>query len=203
MLKLYYAPNTCALATRIALEEAGLAYELVSIDFANSQQRTPEYLAINPKGRVPAIATERGVITENPALLLYIAQSAPAAKLAPLDDPFALAEMQAFTNYLCSTVHVAHAHNRRGSRWANEPSSLEDMKRKVPETMTACFDIIENGMFKGPWAMGAHYTVADPYLFTIASWLEGDGVDVTRFPKVIDHRSRMAERPAVQRALQK
>ena len=203
MLKLYYAPNTCALATRIALEEAGLAYELVSLDFANSQQRTPEYLAINPKGRVPAIATERGVITENPALLLYIAQSAPAAKLAPLDDPFALAEMQAFTNYLCSTVHVAHAHNRRGSRWANEPSSLEDMKRKVPETMTACFDIIENGMFKGPWAMGAHYTVADPYLFTIATWLEGDGVDVTRFPKVIDHRNRMAERPAVQRALQK
>ncbi|HWT99830.1 MAG TPA: glutathione S-transferase [Terriglobales bacterium] len=203
MLKFYYAPNTCALATRIALEEAGLAYELVSIDFASNQQRSPEYLAINPKGRVPAMATERGVISENPGLLLYIAQSAPAAKLAPLDDPFALAEMQAFTNYLCSTVHVAHAHGRRGTRWANEPSSIEDMKRKVPETMTACFEIIENGMFKGPWAMGAQYTVADPYLFTMASWLEGDGVDITRFPKVIDHRTRMAERPAVKRALQK
>jgi glutathione S-transferase len=203
MLKLYYAPNTCALATRIALEEAGLAYELVSIDFASSQQRSPEYLAINPKGRVPAMAGDRGVITENPALLLYVAQSAPAAKLAPLDDPFALAEMQAFNNYLSSTVHVAHAHGRRGTRWANEPASIEDMKRKVPETMTDCFEIIEHGMFKGPWAMGAQYTVADAYLFTMASWLEGDGVDVTRFPKVIDHRTRMAERPAVKRALQK
>ncbi|HVI89259.1 MAG TPA: glutathione S-transferase family protein [Dongiaceae bacterium] len=202
MLKFYYAQNTCALASRIALEEAGLAYELVPIDFANGQQRSPEYLAINPKGRVPAMATERGVITETPALLVYIAQSAPAAKLAPLDDPFALADLQAFTNYLCSTVHVAHAHGRRGTRWANEPASLEDMKRKVPETMTACFEIIENGLFKGPWAMGAQYTVADPYLFTMASWLEGDGVDVTRFPKVMDHRRRMADRPAVKRVLQ-
>ncbi|HVJ43446.1 MAG TPA: glutathione S-transferase [Dongiaceae bacterium] len=202
MLKFYYAKNTCALASRIALEEAGLAYELVMLDFASNQQRSPDYLKINPKGRVPAVATERGVITETPAILAFIAQSAPAARLAPLDDPFAFAELQAFTNYLCSTVHVAHAHNRRGARWADEPSSLEDMKRKVPETMAACFDIIEHGLFKGPWAMGESYTVADPYLFTIAGWLEGDGVDASRFPKMLDHRRRMTERPAVKRALQ-
>ncbi|HVJ34587.1 MAG TPA: glutathione S-transferase family protein [Terriglobia bacterium] len=202
MLKFYYAKNTCALASRIALEEAGLAYELVMLDFASNQQRSPDYLKVNPKGRVPALATEHGVITETPAILAFIAQSAPAAKLAPLNDAFAFAEIQAFTNYLCSTVHVAHAHNRRGTRWANEPASIEDMKRKVPETMAACFDIIEHGMYKGPWVMGESYTIADPYLFTIATWLEGDGVDTSRFPKVIDHRRRMAERPAVKRALQ-
>lgn len=202
MLKFYYAKNTCALASRIALEEAGLAYDLIKVDFASNQQRSPDYLKINPKGRVPALATERGVITETPAILAFIAQSAPAAKLAPLDDAFAFAEIQAFTNYLCSTVHVAHAHNRRGTRWADEPASIEDMKRKVPETMAACFDIIEHGMYQGPWVMGESYTIADPYLFTIANWLEGDGVDTGRFPKMLDHRRRMAERQAVKRALQ-
>ncbi len=203
MLKFYYANNTCALASRIALEETGLPYELIKLDFASNQQRSPDYLKINPKGRVPALATERGIITESPAILVFIAQSAPAAKLAPIDDAFAFGEMQAFTNYLCSTVHVAHAHGRRGTRWADGPSSIEDMKRKVPETMAACFEVIEEHLFKGPWAMGETYTIADPYLFTIASWLEGDGVDPTRFPKVLDHRQRMAERPAVKRALEK
>jgi len=202
MLTFYYAPNTCALAARIALEEAGAAYKAVKLDFANNQQRSPDYLKVNPKGRVPALVTERGVITETPAILAFIAQSHPKAKLAPLDDAFAFGEVQAFTSYLCSTVHVAHAHNRRGTRWADEPSSIEDMKRKVPETMSACFQLIEQGMLKGPWVMGAQYTIADPYLFTIASWLEGDGVDVTKFPRVLEHRSRMAERPAVQKARQ-
>jgi glutathione S-transferase len=111
-----------------------------------------------------------------------------------------LARLQAFNAYLCATVHVAHAHGRRGSRWANNPESLEDMKQKVPETFGACFDLIEREMFAGPWVMGESYTTADPYLFTIASWLEGNGVDPSRYPKVAEHRERMAARPAVQRA---
>ena len=75
------------------------------------------------------------------------------------------------------------------------------MKRKLPETMGACFDLVERAMFKGPWVMGEAYTICDPYLFTIAEWLEGDGVDPARFPKVHDHRTRMYERAAVKRAL--
>ena len=110
MLTLYYATNTCALASHIALEEAGAAYETRWVDFGAAEQTKPEYLAINPKGRVPALVTERGVLTETPAILAYIAQSYPEARLAPLDDPFAFAELQAFMSYLCSTVHVAHAH---------------------------------------------------------------------------------------------
>ena len=113
MLKLYYAPNSCALASHIALEEAGANYEAVAVDFAAEAQKSADYLAINPKGRVPALVTGQGVLTETPALLLYIAQSHPAANLAPLDNPFALAKAQAFNNYLCATVHVAHAHRRR------------------------------------------------------------------------------------------
>jgi glutathione S-transferase len=201
MLTFYYATNTCALASHIALEEADADYETRWIDFGAAEQTQPDYLKINPKGRVPSLVTERGVLTETPAILVYIAQSHPEAKLAPLDDPFAFAQLQSFMAYLCSTVHVAHAHRARGYRWADDPTAHEAMKKKVPETMGACFDLIEHKMFKGPWAIGDAYTVADPYLFTISRWLEADGVDPAAFPRVLDHRDRMAERPAVQRAL--
>src|ERR1700744_5209241 len=201
MYKLYYAPGTCALASHIALEEAGADYRAERLDFKANQQQSPDYLGINPKGRVPALVTDRGIITENPAILAYIAQILPKAKLAPTDDPFAFAQVQSFNSYLCATVHVAHAHKMRGSRWANEESSFADMKRKIPETMGASFALIENKMLRGPWVMGEQYTICDPYLYTIATWLEGDGVDIAKLPKVADHRQRVAERTAVKKAL--
>jgi glutathione S-transferase len=200
-MKLYYAPRTCALASHIALEEAGAEYSTVKINFATSEQRSVEYLAINPKGRVPSLVTDRGILTETPAMLAYIAQSFPKAKLAPLEDPFRFAEVQAFNSYLCSTVHVAHAHRMRGYRWVDDPSAIEAMKKKVPETVAACFELIESKMLRGPWVMGETYTICDPYLFTLAQWMEADGVDPARFPKVRDHRNRMSERPAVSKAL--
>jgi glutathione S-transferase len=201
MFRLYYATGTCALATHIALEEAGAPYEAVRLDFAAQAQRSPEYLALNPKGRVPALVTENGTITETPALLLLVAQRFPAAKLAPLTDPFALAQVQEFNSYLCSTVHVAHAHGRRGARWADDPAAIEAMQRKVASNMTECFALIERKMLQGPWVMGGQFTICDPYLFTIGSWLEGDRVDTTRLPRVIEHRRRMLARPAVQKAV--
>ncbi len=201
MLSLYYAPNTCALASHIALEDAGADYEPVFVDFAGAEQRKPDYLAINPKGRVPALVTDKGILTETPAILAFIAQSFPAARLAPIDDAFAFAEVQSFNSYLCSTVHVAHAHRLRGSRWADDEAAIEAMKRKVPQSVGNCFELIEHEMLAGPWVMGSDYTICDPYLFTIARWLEGDGVDIARFPKVQDHYRRMEARPAVQRAL--
>jgi glutathione S-transferase len=201
MLTLYYAPNTCALATHVALEEAGAEYDLVRVDFASEEQRKPAYLALNPKGRVPTLATEDGLLSETPALLAYVAHRFPAARLAPLDHPFAFAQIQSFNSYLCSTVHVAHAHRMPGYRWADDPAAIVEMKRKVPETVTACFDLIEREMFIGPWGAGADYTICDPYLFTLTQWLEADGVDVARLPKVVDHRRRMRERPAVAKAI--
>jgi glutathione S-transferase len=201
MFRLYYAPGTCALATHIALEDASSPYEAIRIDFASQAQRRPDYLAVNPKGRVPALVTEHGTITETPALLIFVAQRFPAAELAPLSDPFALAQVQEFNSYLCSTVHVAHAHGRRGARWAEEPTAIEAMKRKVPATMTECAELIEDKLLKGPWVMGDRYTVCDPYLFTIGTWLEGDGVDTTKLPRTLDHRRRMLARTSVQRAV--
>src|SRR5262245_32042154 len=201
MLTLYYAPHTCSLASHIALEDVGAEYELRRIDFKSAQQRSADYLRINPKARVPALVTPRGILTETPAMLAFIAQTFPEARLAPLDDAFAFAELQSFNSYLCSTVHVAHAHRMRGYRWADEQSSFDDMKRKVPQSVAACFAVIEEGLLKGPWVMGETYTVADPYLFTLAQWLEADGVDIARLPRVIEHRARMAKRSNVIKAI--
>lgn len=201
MLTLYYSSGACSLASHIALEEAGADYEAKRLDFGKNAQQSPEYLKINPKGRVPALTTPQGILTESPAILAYIAQTHPKAKLAPLDDPFAFAQLQSFNSYLCSTVHVAHAHRVRGRRWANEESSLADMARKVPQTVGTCFAMIEQSMLKGPWVMGENYTVADPYLFTLATWLKGDSIDIQMFPRLYDHHKRMAERPNVRKVL--
>lgn len=202
MLELYYTPHTSALATHIVLEEVGAAYKAIRIDFASNEQRGPSYLRINPKGRVPSLVTASGVLTETPALLVYLAQLHPTARLAPIDDPFAFAQMQAFNSFVCSTLHVAHSHRMRGYRWADEPEAIEAMKRKVPQSVGDAFDLIEHHMFMGPWVMGDLYTVADPYLFTMAQWMESDGVEPSQFPKLKDHRDRMQERPAVRRALE-
>jgi glutathione S-transferase len=199
--RFYYGPKTCALATHIVLEYVGADYEAIKLDFRENQQRSKEYLAVNPKGRVPALVTDRGVITETLALLLYLAQTYPQAKVAPLDDPFALAEMQAANSWFCSTVHVAHAHGPRGSRWSDDPAALQSMKAKVSTNMSDCFDLIEKDLLRGPWLMGANFTVADPYLFTMSSWLATDGVEMAKFPRVAEHYKRMLEMPAVRKVM--
>jgi glutathione S-transferase len=202
-LNFYYAPGTCALACHLALEYSGAPYESTRLDFKQQQQRSPEYLRINPKGRVPALVTERGVLTETPAILQFVAQTFPQAELAPLDDFYLLAKVNEFNAYLSSTVHVNHAHKGRGYRWveADDAASLQAMQKKVPQTMAESFTLIEEQMLKGPWVLGERFSTADMYLYTIARWLEGDSVDVKRFPKVADHMRRMEAQPQVQKVL--
>jgi glutathione S-transferase len=203
VLTLYYAAHTCSLATHIVLEEVGADYSTVRIDFGTAQQRSPEYMKVNPKGRVPALVTERGILTETPAMLAFVAQSFPASDLALMNDPFAFAQVQAFNSYLCSHLHIAHAHRMRGYRWvdADDTHSIAAMQRKVPESVGAGFELVEREVLNGPWVMGERYTICDPYLFTLAQWLEADGVDPARIPRVIDHRRRMSERPGVRKAI--
>ena len=200
MTTLYYTPGSCALAVRIALEEARWPYALERVDFASAQQRSSEFLAINAKGRVPALATHEGVLTETPALLAYVAQICPAAKLAPT-TPFGLARMHELNSYLASTVHVAHAHRLRASRWADDPAAIAAMQRKVSANMNDCFAYLETHYLQSDWALGEQFTVSDAYLFTVASWLKNDGVEIARFPRTQAHQLRMLARPAVQRAM--
>ena len=193
MLTLYAATGSCSRASHIALEESGLAYKVRLVDFAKAEQREPAYLAINPKGRVPALATDQGVLTESPAILAHIAALSPPGLLAPT-DPFAFARMQSFNLYLATTVHVAHAHGRRAARWSDDAAAQASMAAKVTQNMRDGFALIEADL-TGEWAMG------DAYLFTFAGWLESDGVDIAEFPRVQAHFERMKARPAVQRAL--
>ncbi len=202
MFTLFYTPGTCALASHIALAEAGAEYELKRINFATNEQRTPEFLAINPKGRVPALITPQGILTETPAILVYVAQSFPTAKLAPIEDAFEFAKMQSFNSFLCSTLHINHAHGRRGARWADDEAAIESMKKKTPETVLASFEMVENSMLKGLWVLGDTYSVADAYLFTVAQWIEPNGLDPAKLPRIADHRKRMMDRPAVAKAVE-
>lgn len=197
MLTLHFAPDSCALATLIVLEELTLDYRIAVVDLRAGDQRTAGFLALNPKGRAPVLVTEEGVLTETPALLDHLARAAGALLPAA---PFDQARLLAFNSYLCATVHVAHAHRMRGCRWADDPAAIAAMQAKVPASVTEAFAVIENQL-TGSWVMGEVFSVADPYLFTLAQWLEADGADLARLPRVLDHRERVGLRPAVQRAL--
>jgi glutathione S-transferase len=201
MLKLYTHLGTIGLACEIALEEAGAAYEVHRMNFGEDEQRKPPYLAINPKSRVPSLETERGVITETPAILGYIARVVPAANLAPAGDAFAMAGLESFMAYLCAWVHPAAAHRHRGYRWADDPAAIADMRRKAPEVFGEAMRLIDTQLFRGPWAMGEQFTVADPYLYVITSWIPRDGLDMAEFPRLADHFARMGERAAVKAVL--
>lgn len=197
---LYSVPGSCSFASHVALEMAGADYEVRLAP--REQGRTAEaFFEINPKGRVPALVTPDGLLTETPAILFYIAQTYSHANLAPMSNPWLFAQVQSFSAYLCATVHVAHAHGHRGYRWADQKASFQDMTRKVPQTMETCFRLIEKEMLQGPWVLGEVFSVCDIYLLAIARWLEADKVDTTKLIKVLDHRARMLRLPDVQKVL--
>ena len=197
---LYFTPDTCSLATLITCFDAGLEPNVIFVDFAISQQSAGNYVSINPKARVPALSIGADVLTETPAILAYLAQTHSDANLAP-KDALGFAQVQSFNAYLCSTLHVAHAHRMRGYRWVDGLEHEEAMRRKVPEAMTECYNYIEQHAFKGPFAFGEDYTISDPYLFTITQWMESDGVDPDLFPKLSAHRTLMTSRNTVKKAL--
>jgi glutathione S-transferase len=203
MLKLYYAPGACSLASHIVLEEAKAPYTAQRVDLKNGEQRSPEYLKINPKGRVPALATERGILTESPVILGYIAQEFPAAKLADNDDSFTFGDMQAFNLFLTATVHVAFAHVFRPTRYGDGDAVAAAMRAKASASLDESFALIDRKMSDGrPYVHGDRYTISDPYLLVFSRWLDrADLGPVDKFERVAAHRKRIEARPAVQKVL--
>ena len=195
-MRLHFAPGTISIATAITLHEAGLAFEAVRLNFREAEQTGAEYLAINPKGRVPTLEIEGRYLTETGALLEYIAARAPEAKLVP-DDPLEAAHVRSVMYYLASTMHVNHAHKMRGHRWADQPESHADMAAKVPQTMRASAEYVESHCLRGDYVLGDRFSIADPYLFVVCNWLEGDGVPLAAFPGIAAFVARMRARPSV------
>ncbi|MEP9402802.1 glutathione S-transferase family protein [Sphingomonas silueang] len=200
--RLFYSNGACSLAPHIALEETGAPFEPIRIDMAAGEQRRPEFLRINPKARVPALAVDDWVLTENPAILQFIARSFPDAGLWPaqLRDQARVAEWLA---WIASTVHVAYAHVRRAERYADSAAALADVRAKGLATSRDLWGAVDARIGEGPWAIGKHYSVADAYLLVFWTWGRGAtlGFDMANdFPQWTAHALRMAQRPAVRRA---
>lgn len=195
MLKLYYSPGACALASHIALEEAGAAHELVRIDLRKGEQKTPEYLAINPAGVTPALATEHGVLTQNSAILAYVAALRPQAGLAP-EGAFDLARFHAFNGFLASSLHPALGQLLF--------AGLEGPARETAAANAAAkLTLVEERLLTGPWALGERYSAADGYLSVFSRWARQAGLlDPKTYPRLNDHLDRVQARPAVRRALE-
>lgn len=197
MLTLHYAPRTISVAVAITLEEVGADYKAIRVDFATGQQATPEYQKLNPKGRVPALETPDGILTETGALLEYVAPS-----LVPA-DPYAAAKMRELMCYLNGTMHPNHAHGLRGERWADQTSSFADMKQKVPQTMRASCAYLEEFVPSLPFAIGGLDVVSDAYLYVVLSWLPGDGVDIAHYPRLAAFQHQMNTHRSVQTVFEK
>lgn len=196
MLKLYYSPGACAMASHIALEEAGANFGLQKIDLRQGEQRTPEYLAINPAGVTPALATGQGLITQNVAILAYVAQTHPQAGLAPT-EAYAFARMQAFNAWLASSLHPAI-----GKVLFSRPPLEGAARDEALEQALAKYDLAEQHLLVGPWALGPDHSVTDGYLMVFTRWArQADLLDKARFPDLNAHLDRVQSRPAVQRAL--
>ncbi|MFZ5669457.1 MAG: glutathione S-transferase family protein [Pseudomonadota bacterium] len=197
---LYYAPGVCSLASHIAFEEAGVEVDYVRLDLSRGDVRQPDYLKLNPKGRVPLVVTDRGVLTESPAILAWIAQTWPHAALAPLDDPWALAQVNAFNAYLSGTLHgLAFAGVFQPGRFVDGEAAQAALKTKAMQTVRDTLALIEGKLADEGWIHGA-YSTSDPYLAVLSGWLAHTGESIEQFPRIAAHARRVRARPAARRA---
>jgi glutathione S-transferase len=206
-LKLYYSPGACSLASHLALEEVGAAFEAVLVSTAKGEQRTPEYLAINPKGRVPALADGDFVLTENPAILRYIARKFPNAGLWP-DDPRDEARCAEWLAWISSTVHPTYSHIRRPERYATGEDAKADVIETGKVNVRRLWPEVDRKLAAGagPFALGSRLSVADLYLLVFWVWARAPmlGFEVERdLPAWTAHARRLGERDGVRRAFER
>ena len=201
MLTLYYSPGACSLAPHIALEEADAAYELHLVSIPKGEQRGPEYLSVNPRGTVPTLKTDEGLLTENVAVLTYIARSFPDAKLLP-DEPINMARCISHMAYLSNTVHPAFTHMARPYRFATDEAAHENLKATGRENAWRFIQELDKLLAGKEWVLGSHYSAADPYTLVIYGWGRHNRMPVKTLADFTAFKDRMLERPAVRRAIE-
>lgn len=199
-LELYFAPGSCAFAPLVLLEEAGAPFTAHRLVLADGDQRRPEFLAINPLGRVPALVVDGTVITEVIAVMTFIAQRFPEARLLPSGDPLALGKCYEMMAWLATNQQVFIAQLWRTERFIDDPAAITALKEATLERLKVGFQQIENRI-TGPWAMGESYSIVDPYLGVFRRWAERLELDTSQWPAWSEQHRRLLDRPATQAAL--
>ncbi|SEA17354.1 glutathione transferase GstA [Microbulbifer marinus] len=193
-MKLFYAPGACSLSPHIVACEAGIDLEMCKVDLQEHKTESgADYREINPKGCVPALQLEGGeILTEGPAIVQFIAEQKPDANLAPEYGSLAHYRLLEWLNYIAAEVHKAFV----PLFW----DGSDEEKAQAKKTIASRFDFIEERL-QHDYLMGDDFTVADAYLFTIASWLDKQNIDTSGWPRLQAFQQRMQERPAVQKAM--
>ena len=202
MLTLYYSPGACSLASHTTLEESGAPYEAQPVMLAKGEHKTDEYAKINPRQKVPALKTEQGVITENVAILHYIAGRFPEKNLAP-KDPYGQARCLSTCAWLSNTVHPCFTHIFRPERFSEEPGALEGIKAAGRKAFYANLQEIDGLLAKGPWMMGEQFTVCDPYALVFYQWGTRIELPMKDLKNYTAWKDRMLQRPAVRKILER
>ena len=201
MLRLFYSPGACSLVTHIALEEAGADYEAVKVMLAEGEHLKPDYLAVNPHARVPALANGHGIVTENIAILNLIADIFEAPGSVPRDDPFAAARCNELLGWFASSVHIAFAQIWRGERFTDDESLWPAIKEGGLKALERQFAEIEQRSGES-WLVEGRFTAADSYALTFFRWGRRIGMDMGGFAAWAGLNRQVLERPAVQRVIE-
>jgi glutathione S-transferase len=195
-MKLYYAKGACSLSPHIVLLEAGLPFTLEKVDFATKKtDQGVDYLTVNSKGSVPTLELDDGKrLTEGPAIVQYLADRKPDSGLAPRAGTFERYQLMEILNFITSEVHKSF------SPLFKQDASPE-MKEAARTAVGKKFDWLSGFLGGKTYLMGNSFTVADAYLFTVASWAGHVGIDLNKWPVLAAYHSQIAQRPKVQQAL--
>ncbi len=195
-MRLFFSPGACSLSPHIVTRELGLDAKLERMDGkTHTLSDGADYYGVNPKGSVPALALDNGeLLTEGAVIVQYLADQKPEAGLIPAAGTFDRYRLQEWLNFIATDLH------KQLSPLYN-PRVNDDGKAALKERFVQRLGVVAKRLEAGPWLMGATYTVADPYLFTILRWTARFELDLEQWPSIVSFMSRMNERPAVKAAL--
>lgn len=201
MIELYYTRNSCSAASHITLEEIGVPYTAHFLDFQQGEQKSPKYLDINPKGKVPALKVGNELITENVAIQYYLATAYPQKNLMPAEG-FRRAEWLSLISWLSNTVHPDARHITRPENYCDDPGTHESIRKKGRQTLATWLSDLDTRLRGRTWLMGDQYTTADPYALVFFGIGKRCGVPVAGLENYRAWKSRMLARPAVRKVLE-
>jgi len=195
-MKLYYFPGACSTAPHIVACEGGIPLELEKVDLGSKRTASGEdYLAVNPKGYVPALRLDDGaVLTEVSAIIQYLADRAPASGLAPPAGTIEHYRMLEWIGYIATEIHKGF-----GPLWNSKLAP--EARAAAVAALARRLDLVEQALARQPFLLGQGFTIVDAYLFTVASWAPWVKLDMAPWPELRDFVARVAARPKVQEAL--